>query len=125
MTKGVRIAGSIITFISGCVLLIIVIVDYSSIFHVEMLPEWFAEGAFALITGSLGIAGAILLFLDKNYGAILPIVAACYFLIIGYVMWAYIWLGNPMYSVVPLLYWPFNFFLLVGGILGLAAGSEK
>jgi hypothetical protein len=125
MTKGTRIAGGIITIISGAFTLFLAIFDNSSIFTIYWIPEWFAGSAFTLITGGLSIAGGILLCVDKNYGAILVLISASYYFLIGYIMWAYIWMGNIMMSVGPLLNWPFHFFMLVGGILGLASGSEK
>ena len=116
-----RIAGGIIAVIGGALIIFWSLEDHISIFAIYGIFWWFSGSFFTLfITGIMSLGGGILLCANKKYGAILALISAGYYLILGYIDWTAIWLGTPMISVGPLVQWPLHFIVLIGGILGLS-----
>jgi hypothetical protein len=126
LTKGTRVAGGLIAIFAGIFILFWGLIDHISIFAIYGIFWWFSGSFFTLfITSPMSLVGGALLLFNKKYGAILALLSAGYYLIIGYVDWMVVWLGTPMISAGPLVQWPIHFAVLIGGILGLSGNDYE
>lgn len=122
MVKIGRIIGAIIALVGGG------LTFYAGIISLEYLSladEVIIATILTFILAALALLGGVLLILDKSMGGILAIIAggvlivAFWIDIAPFVTLAFHWaqLSNTGFYIDPLL-------IIVGGIIGLAVGSE-
>ena len=119
MTRDIRRTGGIIAIIGGSSIIILAIINYSSIWLETAFIESLTTGIYPFITGSIALVGGILLTTDRKIGALLAICAGVYYFVVCYFMLIQIWLGGSMISATPIIMWPIHMVALAGGILGL------
>ncbi len=129
MTKGGRIFAGIFSLIAGGIniLLGVVLIFVGIVTFTEDPRLWLA--VFLLIAlGTLGLIGGIILITDHGAGGVLALVAGTGGIIMISIYWAFLInvLGMPLdlaATIMSLLFIP-PAMMIVGGIVGIAVGSE-
>lgn len=121
MTKGGRIAGGVIALIGGGLIIIAAIIQYLA-FMVSSNPAAITAMTASIALMALGIVGAILLLVDKTIGGVLALIAGVLIIAGQFIMVP--GTPGPIQLTAPLAGFLDALLLAVGGIVGLAVGSE-
>lgn len=126
MAKGGRIAGGILALIGGAML---ILKAFLTLFWLILLwPPMALVFMTTLVCGILAVVGGILLLVDKLAGGILALIAGALGIILTF------FIAVPPFGMVDPLLVLYSFdtgvigidplLALVGGIVGIAVGSE-
>lgn len=128
MAKGGRKAGGVLAIIGGGMVILAGFLAFLLILQSEL---FLITGGVTTVCGVLGLIGGILLLKDKTAGGVLALIAGVIILIGSFFIldsgsyWSGIWEIFWFAKVATyLVFFADPVLLIVGGIVGLAVGSE-